>query len=182
MNYFGYTTGVYGVKTGFTGNAGRCLVSACKRDNLDIIIVVLGANTKKHRTIDSINLINYTYENYQMHDLKSEIDNCFNQFLKKFSNNIIIEKSSLQPKFYIPQIKTYLYPIKKRDIEKISSSIFVLNKLSSPILKNSKIGVLQICVSNYPILNLDILLSEDIPKTNIFEYFIKILKRISVNI
>ena len=33
--------GVYGVKTGFTDEAGRCLVSACERDGKDIICVTL---------------------------------------------------------------------------------------------------------------------------------------------
>ena len=57
----GNVSGVYGVKTGFTFEAGRCLVSSCKRDNLDIIIVVLGADTKKIRTSDSSKLINYIF-------------------------------------------------------------------------------------------------------------------------
>ena len=43
----GNLNGVYGVKTGFTNGANRCLVTACKRDNLDIICVVLGCDTKK---------------------------------------------------------------------------------------------------------------------------------------
>lgn len=42
----GSVNGVYGVKTGFTNGAGRCLVSSCKRNNLDIITVVIGADTK----------------------------------------------------------------------------------------------------------------------------------------
>ena len=33
--------GVYGVKTGFTDEAGRCLVSACERDGKDLICVTL---------------------------------------------------------------------------------------------------------------------------------------------
>lgn len=33
--------GVYGVKTGFTDEAGRCLVSACERDGIDLICVTL---------------------------------------------------------------------------------------------------------------------------------------------
>lgn len=33
--------GVYGVKTGFTDEAGRCLVSACQRDGMDLICVTL---------------------------------------------------------------------------------------------------------------------------------------------
>lgn len=33
--------GVYGVKTGFTDEAGRCLVSACNRDGMELICVTL---------------------------------------------------------------------------------------------------------------------------------------------
>lgn len=34
-------SGVYGVKTGFTDEAGRCLVSACQRDGTELICVTL---------------------------------------------------------------------------------------------------------------------------------------------
>ena len=46
----GNLNGVYGVKTGFTNGANRCLVTSIKRDNLDVICVVLGADTKNYRT------------------------------------------------------------------------------------------------------------------------------------
>ena len=45
----GNVEGVYGVKTGFTNNAGRCLVTSVKRGDMDVIIVVLGADTRKDR-------------------------------------------------------------------------------------------------------------------------------------
>lgn len=37
----GMYEGVYGVKTGFTDEAGRCLVTACERDGKDLICVTL---------------------------------------------------------------------------------------------------------------------------------------------
>lgn len=46
----GYLQGVNGVKTGFTNNAGRCLVTSTSRNGHQIICVVLGADTKKIRT------------------------------------------------------------------------------------------------------------------------------------
>ena len=48
--------GVYGVKTGFTNNAGRCLVTSVKREDTDIIVVVLGADTRKYRAQDTIKI------------------------------------------------------------------------------------------------------------------------------
>ena len=51
----GYVEGVNGVKTGFTNNAGRCLVTSVKRNDLEIITVVLQADTKKFRGADRSN-------------------------------------------------------------------------------------------------------------------------------
>ena len=60
----GTLEGVYGVKTGFTNGANRCLVTSCKKGNLDIICVVLGCDTKKDRTQDSVKLIKYIFSNF----------------------------------------------------------------------------------------------------------------------
>ena len=77
----GSLEGVYGVKTGFTNGANRCLVTACKRGNLDIICVVLGCDTKKNRTQDSINLINYTFNNFSVVNVKNIIDKNFDNWV-----------------------------------------------------------------------------------------------------
>lgn len=73
----GSIEGVYGVKTGFTNGAGRCLVSACKRNELDIITVIIGADTTKQRTADTIKLINYAYNNFEIVNIKEIIENEF---------------------------------------------------------------------------------------------------------
>ena len=62
----GNLEGVYGVKTGFTNNAGRCLVTSVKRGDMDLIIVVLGADTRKDRAKDSMKLIEYAYKKFYM--------------------------------------------------------------------------------------------------------------------
>ena len=69
----GVLDGVVGVKTGFTNNAGRCLVTETKRGDKDIITVVLCTNTKKDRTNDSIKLIEYAYSNFKMVDIEEKI-------------------------------------------------------------------------------------------------------------
>ena len=69
----GNINGVYGIKTGFTNGANRCLVSCCKRNNLDIICVVLGADTKSFRTRDSIKLIEYTFKNYELTNIEERV-------------------------------------------------------------------------------------------------------------
>ena len=70
----GNLNGVYGIKTGFTNGANRCLVTACKRNDMDIICVVLGCDTKKLRTSDSIKLIEYTFSNFEYVNIQEKID------------------------------------------------------------------------------------------------------------
>ena len=51
--------GVYGVKTGFTDEAGRCLVSACEREGKDLICVTLN---DRNDWDDHMSLYNYGFE------------------------------------------------------------------------------------------------------------------------
>jgi D-alanyl-D-alanine carboxypeptidase (penicillin-binding protein 5/6) len=56
---------VDGMKTGFTDDAGYCLVSAAKRDNMRIISVVLGTSSAKARTDGSAALLNYGFRFFE---------------------------------------------------------------------------------------------------------------------
>lgn len=51
--------GVYGVKTGFTDEAGRCLVSACERDGMELICVTLNDRNDWN---DHIAMYNYGFD------------------------------------------------------------------------------------------------------------------------
>ncbi|MEN1679291.1 MAG: serine hydrolase [Planctomycetota bacterium] len=53
--------GFYGLKTGTTGPAGACLVSAGKRGDADLIVVVLGSSCSDARYTDSRNLYRWAW-------------------------------------------------------------------------------------------------------------------------
>lgn len=55
------THGYYGVKTGTTGPAGACLVSAGRRGNTDLIVVVLGSTSGDARYTDTRNLFRWAW-------------------------------------------------------------------------------------------------------------------------
>jgi len=64
--------GVYGVKTGFTDEAGRCLVSACERDGKELICVTLNDRNDWN---DHIALYNYGFSHVNL--CEYEIDEEF---------------------------------------------------------------------------------------------------------
>ena len=60
-----------GMKTGFTSQAKNCLIAASKKNDLELISIVLHAEQteegKSARYCDSINLLEYGYNNYVPH-------------------------------------------------------------------------------------------------------------------
>ena len=120
----GYLDGVEGVKTGFTNNALRCLVTYDTRNNFDIITVVLGADTKRIRTKDSINLIEYTYANYETINIKNRLEEEFTSWKNINEKRIHINKGvQSYPELELSGQKYDSYLVKKDEIKDISIGI-----------------------------------------------------------
>ncbi|BCG65083.1 MAG: serine-type D-Ala-D-Ala carboxypeptidase [Methyloprofundus sp.] len=60
---------VDGVKTGHTKEAGYCLVASAKRQEMRLISVVLGTNSKSARANESQTLLNYGFRFFETHKL-----------------------------------------------------------------------------------------------------------------
>lgn len=165
----GNLNGVYGVKTGFTNGANRCLVSATKRGNLDIICVVLGADTKKIRTTDSINLINYCFKNFEMIDLKEKLDNYFFKSISNKSYKIDKAISSNLDLSYSP-LSYEFYPFEKSKENSIDFSYKINEPISAPLRANNSIGKINVLMDSDKIIELDIINNKDVLKKSIKYY------------
>jgi D-alanyl-D-alanine carboxypeptidase (penicillin-binding protein 5/6) len=63
---------VDGLKTGYTSDAGYCLVSSAMRDGMRLIAVVMGMETPRARTEGSQALLEYGFEHFETHKLFAE--------------------------------------------------------------------------------------------------------------
>lgn len=65
-----------GIKTGYTDAAKNCIVASAKKDGIEYIVVVLGAERTdtglSGRNLDCIQLFNYAFDNYSIKQLQSE--------------------------------------------------------------------------------------------------------------
>ena len=169
----GYLEGVNGVKTGFTNGAGRCLVTSTNRSGFNIITVVLGADTKKIRTADSIRLIKYTYSTYENSNLKSIVDKEFLSYKMKNKISVIKgikEKVSYELDYNMPEY----YPLKKDDMKEIEIAVVVEKEIVAPVEKETKLGELSIMIKNEEIMKIDVIASENVNKKGIFDYLSEI--------
>lgn len=57
--------GITGGKTGFVNQSGFTLATSAERKNLNLIVITLNSNLKSGVYNDTMNLLDYTFENYQ---------------------------------------------------------------------------------------------------------------------
>ena len=172
----GVLNGVVGVKTGFTNNAGRCLVTETKRNNMDIITIVLGADTKKDRTKDSVNLIEYTFSKYKMYNLEEQIIKEFNKWKNINEKRILIIKGKQSnPKLALGAIEKAIIPI--CDNDKIEYSINALTEAKAPVEQWNVMGTLTVKLNGKILENIDIVNVNEVQKRDWKDYFKIVLNR-----
>ena len=177
MNYYGNLNGVYGIKTGFTNGANRCLVTACKRNDLDIICVVLGADTKNFRTKDSITLIAYIFKHFKQININNLIAEEFNNWKNTNLNNISINKgiyNSLDITY--ESLKKNTIPIENDLINSLKIEIDCPFTFEAPLKDSSKLGCINIYLENELLDSVNIILKGNINKKNITYYITYFLK------
>lgn len=158
-----------GVKTGYTSPAKNCLISACNKDGLELIAVVLGApnieSGKSTRYLDSIELYNYGYSNYANKKVASQGD---------IIETIKIKKANKDTKNLEIILGNDINILTNKKNENISYSINLNNDLSAPISKDSIVGTVTYSSEgiNY---TTNLIASHDVYKSNLFIFIFGII-------
>ena len=173
----GNLDGVYGVKTGFTNGANRCLVTSVKRGNMDLICVVLGADTKKDRTQDSIKLIEYAFKNFEMINIREKITTEFENWkLCNFSSFIVKKGVTNNTDIFLADLPFDFLPINCNHINNISIYIYCNTTFEAPLHANTAIGYLTVSLQNKNVLSLDIYNCNSIPQKNHMDFWNDMIK------
>lgn len=171
----GYLNGVTGVKTGYTSGAGRCLVTSSNRDGFEIITVVLGSDTKKIRTKDSIRLIEYTYKNYELRNIEELVQEEYKNWCKLNQKRIYVYKGiKTNPEVYLEQVQNKVYPMKGNSNIIIDSESKV--EYEAPLKKDSIVGKITVQIDGNMIEEIEIKTKEEIKRKEVKEYFIQFME------
>ena len=177
----GSLNGIYGVKTGFTNGAFKCLVTACKREDLDIICVLLGADTSQIRIKDTTKLLEYTFANYKSVNLQEIVNSEFNNFVSNENkkNSIAISKSqTTNLDLSVEELTSPIVPIKKTDIPNLKSFCCFSNKFEAPLPSKTYIGSIYITLDNTLIASSSIRLDNTISRKNLWNNFMILISNI----
>ncbi|MEG2246706.1 MAG: D-alanyl-D-alanine carboxypeptidase family protein [Peptostreptococcaceae bacterium] len=124
---------VDGIKTGFTDDAGKCLLSSAKKDDMRLISAVFKANGDI-MYVDSRTLLDYGFDNFRS---EKSIDN--NDFLDSKS----IWYSKERKLNFIPKYSYYTV-ISKTETNPTYTTKTKLNDIKLPIKKGATVGTLEV--------------------------------------
>ena len=105
---------------------------------MDIISVVLGADTKKDRTKDSIKIIEYAFGNYQMIDLGYILHEKFDKVVENEKFEIIKGKNQ-NIRLKLEENNIGFYPINKENVKDIHAEVTIKTVLDAPVSEGDKL-------------------------------------------
>lgn len=127
--------GATGVKTGFTKKAGRCFVGSAKRDNMQLVCVLLNCNPMFE---ECNKLLEKGFSEFKMVDLLSPylthdtlpVENSDTKFVNTYSRN------------------SFVYPLKNEELSAVQIEKVLPEKVVAPLKDNAEIGKIEIKIAN----------------------------------
>lgn len=149
---------VDGVKTGFTDDAGYCLVASAIRENMRLISIVMGTNSAKARANENQSLLNYGFRFYESHRLY--------EGKKSLSDARVWKGAEQELALGLPEDLYVTIP--RRHYDDLKAVITVNKKIAAPVTEGDKLGVVNVTLKGLPLISKDLVALKSIEQGNIF--------------
>lgn len=150
--------GITGIKTGYTGHAGGCLVAGAKRGETELISVVM-KSTDLGRFGDSAALLDFAFANYKTAKV---IDGGTDL------GDIRVARGSIRRVDVVAAENGYVTLPAEASSELLTTKIVLEDKVSAPITKGQKLGTVEIYESDQLVGQVDAVAAEEILEGGVF--------------
>jgi D-alanyl-D-alanine carboxypeptidase (penicillin-binding protein 5/6) len=152
---------VDGVKTGFTDDAGYCMVASAKRESMRLISVVMGTTSPDARATESQTLLNYGFHFYETHRL--------------YQGNISLKETRLwggETKTVQLGLASDLYvTIPRRHYNDLKAVMKFNQPITAPISKGKNYGTVSVSFAGEPLTNRPLVALKSIATGNFVQRF-----------
>ena len=150
---------VDGVKTGFTDDAGYCLVASAVRDNMRLISVVMGTSSANARANENQNLLNYGFRFFEGHKLY--------EAHKQLAEARVWKGAIQNVPLGLTQDLNVTIP--RRHYNDLKAEIIVDKKVTAPIAEGTKLGLVKVTLKNDVVASADLVALKAVEQGNIFQ-------------
>jgi len=158
--------GANGLKTGFTTKAGHCLSASAKRNNLQLIAVVLGEPDSDTRFAEAKKLLDYGFANYDVSQVNKKGEEVGAIDVKK---GVELSVKGV----YKEDVNLLL---KKGENAKIKREVKMDEALTAPVKAGQKIGTVTFKTADDKVVGeADIVAEKDVKKASFIRLFFRMV-------
>ncbi len=157
--------GLNGLKTGYTQEAMYCISAAAKREEMQLIAVVMAAPTKEERTEDATNLLNYGFTNYQKVSVQPE---------EELAPVTVQLGEESTVKGILSQSEDIL--IEKAKAGNITRKVQMPEKIQAPVIEGQTLGEVQIYSDDTLLKTVPIVAERTVKKLGYSDVFSKLCR------
>ncbi len=150
---------VDGVKTGFTDDAGYCLVASAVRENMRLISVVMGTSSANARANENQNLLNYGFRFFEGHKLYEA---------NKPLTEVRVWKGNTQ-NVPLGLAHDLNVTIPRRHYSDLKAELTVDKKVTAPVTEGMKLGTVKVSLKGDTIATADLVALKPVEQGNIFQ-------------
>lgn len=160
-----FYNGTTGLKTGTTADAGYCLSATAKRDNMELVAVVMGGETSAARFEGAKKLLDYGFANYSFTEIEPEF---------KAGTKIKV-KGGEQNELSLAANGTLGVLLKKSERADITQSVNLPKSVTAPVKKGEKIGEIEVYSGDTCLGTIDIVAQNTAEKLSFARAFLWML-------
>ncbi len=150
---------VDGMKTGYTKDAGYCLVASSKRDNMRLITVVLGTKSASARIQESQKLLNFGFRFYESHALYQA---------GKPLKTVRVYKGR-QTELDLGLSRTLYVTIPRGSYKQLDSVINIKESIVAPIAKGDILGSVEVKLDGKLLARQNVVALHDVPTGSLLQ-------------
>lgn len=157
-----------GLKTGYTSVAKYCISATARKNDMDIIAVIMGANDYRIRSKEAIALLNYGFANCSMF--------CDSDDKREKLENISI-LNGIKEELMVRYKENFYYILIGKNPNMITSNIELLDEITAPIKSGDVVGKITYYLEDKEIGAVDIIALEDVRAMTYMDYLLKFIKQ-----
>lgn len=158
--------GCTGLKTGTTSKAGYCLSATADKNGMQLVAVVMDADSSTDRFEGAKKLLNYGYANYNYKNIEAETDE---------KTVIPIKKGVAKYALVVPD-GTLNILLPKRTVGDITQTVQLDEFVTAPAKAGTKVGTVKVMSGDSEIGVIDLKLSKDVERINITHTFMWLVR------
>ncbi len=150
---------VDGVKTGYTEEAGYCMVASAKREQMRLISVVMGTSSANARANESQTLLNYGFRFFETHRLYKG---------HEAVNDVKVWKGEGK-KLPVGLVDDLYVTIPRKHYSDLKAEINIDKKVVAPITKGDNLGLVNVSLAGEVIINQPLVALESVEEGGIMQ-------------